>query len=89
MTDNKEVILQSRIEQLESEKAELIEIAREYMGLLLSYELHDFWNDCDINEGERIKELLKKHGVEILTLTNTNTKHSRQQHTRRRPQHRL
>ena len=53
MADNKEVILQSRIEQLEAEKAELIE----FIELLPEY-------DVEIIMYYREK-LLKKHGVEI------------------------
>ena len=60
MTDNKEVILQSRIEQLEAEKAELIDIAKEYSYLLLSQQTYDFNNEHDLKRGEEIEELIEK-----------------------------
>lgn len=63
MTDNKEVIMQSRIEQLEAEKAELIEFVKfmnEYGKLspeLLATKTDIIYHDSS--------DLLKKHGVEI------------------------
>lgn len=48
-----------KIQELEQQKAELMDIAREYMGYLLSGEIFAFDNENDRKEGERIKELLK------------------------------
>lgn len=47
------------VDELEQQKAELMDIAKEYMGYLLSGEIFAFDNENDRKEGERIKELLK------------------------------
>ena len=62
MTDNKDVILQSRIEQLESEKSDLLEaLEKTYRALCCNC-----YTRC---EGCKIRNIndniLKKHGVEI------------------------
>ena len=49
------------IEKLKQQKAELIEIAREYSYLLLSQQTYDFNNEHDLKRGEDIDELLRKH----------------------------
>lgn len=56
---------QSKVNQLEAEKAELIEIIKSYYYILSSGDTIDFNNDCDFQESKRIFNLLKKHGVEI------------------------
>ena len=46
---------------LEQQKAELIEIAREYSYLLSSQQTYDFNNEHDLKRGEDIDELLRKY----------------------------
>ena len=59
MTENKEVILQSRIEQLESEKAELIEFIKEInKSSHPKYICNQHWIYL------KTKDFLEKHGVE-------------------------
>ena len=75
MTENKEVILQSRIEQLEAEKAELIEFIKSLTSELYEWlDNENTWiNELDGYNGKdlclsvvfKILNLLKKHGVEI------------------------
>ena len=57
--ENKIVILESRIEQLESEKGELTELLSEL------YDSAEYWPEYDVPIGivDRIKEQLKKNGV--------------------------
>lgn len=57
--ENKIVILESRIEQLESEKGELIELLSEL------YDSAEYWSEYDVPIGivDRIKEQLTKNGV--------------------------
>lgn len=57
--ENKIVILESRIEQLESEKGELTELLSEL------YDSAEYWSEYDVPIGivDRIKEQLKKNGV--------------------------
>lgn len=57
--ENKIVILESRIEQLESEKGELTELLSEL------YDSAEYWCEYDVPIGivDRIKEQLKKNGV--------------------------
>lgn len=44
---------------LEQQKAELMEIAREYSHLLLSQQLYDFNNEHDLKRGEEIEAFLE------------------------------
>lgn len=44
---------------LEQQKAELIEIAKEYSYLLLSQQSYDFNNEHDLKRGEEIETLLE------------------------------
>ena len=53
--------LQEKYEELEQQKAELIEIAREYSYLLSSQQTYDFNNEHDLKRGEDIDELLRKY----------------------------
>ncbi len=57
--ENKIAILESRIEQLESEKGELIGLLSEL------YESAEYWSEYDVPIGivDRIKNQLIKHGV--------------------------
>ena len=50
--------------ELEAEKAELMEIANEFMGLLLNGELHDFFNERDLKYGREIEKILNKYKPE-------------------------
>ena len=59
MTENKEVILQSRIEQLEAEKAELIELLTECYKRFKDYEM-DVDTDRPIHH-IRFMEKLQKY----------------------------
>ena len=73
MTDNKEVILQSRIEQLEAEKAELIEMLKNTLCEICHDCTDEYAQECnwyyECGKGcdavKKQSELLKKHGVEI------------------------
>ena len=58
MTD-KTIILESRIEQLQSEKSELLELLSEL------YESAEYWSEYDVPIGivERIKNQLDKHNI--------------------------
>lgn len=68
MTD-KTIILESRIEQLESEKGELIELLK--IALLTYHEtVYGEWNtdifkSTDYTEVATALQCLKKHGIEI------------------------
>lgn len=46
---------------LKQQKAELIELVKSYLSLLLSQSTFDFNNEHDMNEGERIEKLLQKY----------------------------
>ena len=54
-------VLYSDYTELEQQKAELIEIAREYSYLLSSQQTYDFNNEHDLKRGEDIDELLRKY----------------------------
>ena len=56
MTDNKEVILQSRIEQLEAEKAELIEFIQH---LYVNYHLP--YGAMDVKTKKKFEEIKNKY----------------------------
>ena len=48
-----------KITELEQQKAELIEIAKEYSYLLVSQQSYDFNNEHDLKRGEEIETLLE------------------------------
>ena len=48
-----------KLENVEQQKAELIEIAKEYSYLLLSQQSYDFNNEHDLKRGEEIETLLE------------------------------
>ena len=48
-----------KLENVEQQKAELIEIAKEYSYLLLSQQAYDFNNEHDLKRGEEIETLLE------------------------------
>ena len=49
-----------RLDKAEQQKAELIEIAKEYSYLLLSQQTYNFNNEHDLKRGEEIEELIEK-----------------------------